>query len=186
MRTSDRARARGLVLSTALLLVPTSALGCGSSDRAANPAVTGGETGGTTGGTIAVEPVVRAVLAEMADPPGAPGRTLTLIRYTIAPGAKLAPHIHPGVQMASIESGTLTYTIESGTAIVRRKGASADERIEGPATTTLAPGDAVDEVGDMVHFGANETAEPVVILATLLTEDGKGLAVTVGSTAPPA
>jgi hypothetical protein len=29
----------------------------------------------------------------------------------------------------------------------------------------------------MVHFGANETDEPIVIVATLLTTDGEDLAV---------
>jgi len=129
--------------------------------------------------------VVRSVLAEMADPPGAEGRTLSLVRYTIAPGAKLAPHIHPGVQMASIESGTLSYTIESGTAVIRRAGATDDERLEGPTITKLGPGDSVDEVAGMVHFGANETDRPIVILASLLTVSGEGLSVTVGSTTPP-
>jgi len=59
-------------------------------------------------------------------PPGAPDSTLTLVRYTIPVGAKRAPPVHPGVQMASIEAGTLTYTVMSGTAQVRRAGASID------------------------------------------------------------
>jgi oxalate decarboxylase/phosphoglucose isomerase-like protein (cupin superfamily) len=124
--------------------------------------------------------VVRDVLAAQADPPGAPGRTLTLIRYRIAPGAKLSPHIHPGIQLAAIESGTLTYTVEQGTATVTR-GASTGptEQVSAPATITLGPSDTVSEVDGMVHFGQNDTTEPVVILATLLTEDGKDLAVTV-------
>ena len=111
------------------------------------------------------------------------GSTLTLMRYTIAPGATLSPHIHPGVQVAHIESGTLTYTIVSGTATVTRAGGVA-EPVTGPTTISLEPGDAVAENLDMVHFGANETDEPVIILATLLTEDGQDLAVTV-TTAPP-
>ena len=63
---------------------------------------------------------MKDVLATDTDPPGAPGYTLTLIRYTIAPGAQLAAHVHPGVQMAEVDEGTLTYTIVSGTAEVRR------------------------------------------------------------------
>ncbi len=134
------------------------------------------------GTTVAV---VKDVLATEVDPPGGAGSTLTLMRYTIAPGAKLAAHIHPGVQLARIESGTLTYTIVSGTAVVTRSGAPA-ESVAGPVTITLAPGDSVAENLDMVHFGANETTEPVVIIATLLTEDGQDLAVpvTVSTTTP--
>lgn len=142
---------------------------------------TGGTAGGATGTTLAVQ---RDVLGEMADPPGATGRTLSLVRYTIAPGAKLAPHIHPGVQMARIETGTLSYTIEEGTAVIRRAGASADEQVTGPTTTTLGPGDTVQEVAGMVHFGANATDQPIVIIASLLTETGEGLSVTVTTPAP--
>jgi oxalate decarboxylase/phosphoglucose isomerase-like protein (cupin superfamily) len=124
-------------------------------------------------------PVVRDILETDIDPPGAPGRTMTLIRYTIAPGAQLPAHIHPGVQLASIQSGTLTYTVVSGTAEVKRGATASGESVTGPATTTLGPGDSVTETGDMVHYGANKTAAPVVILATLLTEDGRDLAITV-------
>ncbi len=127
--------------------------------------------------------VKREILGTDVDPPGALGRTLTLVRYTIAPGAKLAPHVHPGVQMASIESGSLTYTVVSGTATVQRAD-GAVEPVTGPSTTTLGPGDAVIETGDMVHFGANPTKVPVVIEATLLTEDGKDLAIPVTTTFP--
>jgi len=80
--------------------------------------------------------------------------------------------VHPGVQMASIESGTLTYTVMSGTAQVRRAGATTDK----PTTIALGRGDAVTEAGNMVHFGENKTNAPVVILATLLTAHGHELA----------
>ena len=78
------------------------------------------------------------------------------MRYTIAPAAKLSPHIHPGVQLARIESGTLTYTIVSGTAMVTRAGGAA-EPVVGPTTISLAAGDSVAENLDMVHFGENQT-----------------------------
>lgn len=132
---------------------------------------------------VAPGEVIKDVLATTVDPPGAPGRTLTLIRYTIGAGAKLAPHIHPGVQLASITSGRLSYTVVEGTATVRRAGSKTDEQVTAPATITLGPGDAVTEVDGMVHFGANETKKPIVITATLLTRDGEDLAVP-ATTAP--
>lgn len=141
-----------------------------------------GTNAGTSPGT-APAPVVKQVLNQQQDPPGAPGRTLTLMRYVIAPGAKLSPHVHPGIQLAYIESGTLTYTIVSGTANVRRQGGDPTP-VTGPTTITLNAGDAVDETGEMVHFGANERTVPLVILASLLTEDGKDLAVTVSVSVP--
>lgn len=152
----------------------------GDSGDAAQPA-----PGPTTTVTNApAAPVVRQVLASEIDPPGAPGRTLSLVRYTIAPGAQLPAHIHPGVQLASIHSGTLTYTVISGVGNITRAG-GAVEAVTGPSTVTLGPGDAVTELGDMVHFGANMAAAPVVIDATLLTESGLDLAVLITTTTTP-
>ncbi len=167
-----RALSLSLVVAALLVLV-----GCGG-DSASGPTTTTAATA-TTVANPAAEPVQRDILATDVDPPGAPGRTLTLIRYTIAPGAQLAAHVHPGVQMASIQSGSLAYTVISGTAVVKRAPSGAVEEVTGPAATTLGPGDAVTETGEMVHFGANMTAEPVVILASLLTETGRDLAVPV-------
>jgi quercetin dioxygenase-like cupin family protein len=180
---------RRAVLGSIVLVVLALLGGCGSDSKSAAPrpdtATTAPVTTGVSSPTTTVA-VQKDVLGTDIDPPGAPGRTLTLIRYTIAPGAQLAPHVHPGVQMASIQSGTLAYTVVSGTATVERApvGTGPVEAVTGPADTTLGPGDTVVERGDMVHFGANKTAEPVVILATLLTEDGHDLAEPVTTVAP--
>lgn len=152
--------------------------GCGSDEGGA--AATSPPT--SAAGAGAAAEVVKDVLAVTDDPPGAPGRTLTLIRYTIPAGAKLAPHVHPGVQLARITDGTLTYTVVEGTAAVRRAGAEADEEVRGPATVELGPGDAVAERDGMVHYGENRTDAPVVIEATLLTRTGEDLAVPVTTT----
>ena len=174
-------RVRRLLTVPVLLLALAGFAGCaGSSTNAA-----GSPGGSTPAGTDPVSTattvaVAKQILAQQVDPPGTTGRTLTLIRYIIAPGAKLSPHIHPGIQLAEIESGQLTYTVVSGTVTVRHGGATGTtEQVTGPTTITLAAGDSVSEVGDMVHFGANDTSSPVVILATLLTESDKDLAVTV-------
>lgn len=170
-----------MVRAAALALAVAGAAACGSSGGTASPGTTARVA--STGGPTTTVAVAKEVLGTDPAPPGAPGRTLTLIRYTIAPGAKLSPHIHPGVQLAHIESGTLTYTVETGTATVTRAGGGT-EQLTGPTTTTLGPGDTVVEHDGMVHFGANDTEQPVVILATLLTEDDKDLAVTVTTPAP--
>jgi len=157
--------------------------GCGSDSTPGRAAATSAPTTTASSPTATVA-VQKDILDSEVDPPGAQGRTLTLIRYTIAPGAKLAAHVHPGVQMASIQSGSLAYTVISGTASVRRAPAGTTEEVTGPADVTLNQGDSVIEKGDMVHFGANRTAAPVVIVATLLTEDGQDLAVPVTTTVP--
>ena len=169
-----------LVLSCGVLVLAACGADTGTASGAA-PATSGPGTtvAAAPGTTVAVQ---KDVLASEVDPPGAAGSTLTLMRYTIAPGAKLSPHIHPGVQLAHIESGTLTYTVVEGTATVTRADGTV-EPVAAPATITLGRGDAVAENDGMVHFGANDTTEPVVILATLLTTDGEDLAVTVTTVA---
>lgn len=180
-------RTSRLRLTAALALIVTvAAIGgaCGADSTtvgATGPAATSSTVAAP--GTTAV-PVVKSILAQEKDPPGAPGRTLSLVRYTIAPGAQLPAHIHPGVQLASIESGTLTYTVVSGTATVTRQGSTTPEAATGPTTIMLGPGDAVAENDGMVHFGANATSAPVVILASLLTDSTKDLAVNVTTTVP--
>ena len=157
-----------------VLLGATALAGCGSSGSTAASATTGAPTS-----TVLVR---SDVLVDLVDPPGADGRTLSLVRYTIAPGAKLVPHVHPGVQMARIESGALTYTIVSGTALVRRAGTVTNVPVTGPTTITLRPGDSVVETDGMVHFGENHTSKVLVIIATLLTKDGHKLAEPVTTT----
>ena len=141
------------------MVAATSLAACGSTGSSGGSG-SGVTVTALTAADVAAEPVVKQILAEDATPPGAPGYTLTLIRYTIAPGAQLAPHVHPGVQMAAIDSGTLTYTIVSGTAEVRRSG-GGKSAVTGPTTITLDAGDSVVEPFDMVHYGANDTDRSV-------------------------
>ncbi len=72
--------------------------------------------------------VTRQSLSEVAAPPGAPKRTLGLSKVTVMPGAQLASHHHPGAQLGYIAEGTLTYTVESGTATVM-KGSGDDPTV---------------------------------------------------------
>src|SRR3954447_11837107 len=57
--------------------------------------------------------VVRIVLVE-ASPKAAPDQSLQLVRYVIQPGTILPQHVHPGTQLATIDSGDLTYFVVSG------------------------------------------------------------------------
>jgi quercetin dioxygenase-like cupin family protein len=179
---SPRVARRALAAAVVAALAAVPLVACGSARPTARA---GAEMDPVTTTTTAIaataEPVVKDVLAEDTTPPGAPGYTLTLMRYTIAPGAQLAPHVHPGVQMAAIDRGTLRYTVVSGTAQVRRGGGPATA-VTGPTQITLDQGDSVVEPFDMVHFGANDTDQPVVITATLLTRSDQGLSVAVSTT----
>jgi quercetin dioxygenase-like cupin family protein len=116
----------------------------------------------------------REALAQVVKPRGAPERTLGLSRVTIPSRTSLAPHRHPGDQIAYIERGTLTYTVRTGVVRIYRGAADASPRLIGTiragATGRVHAGEWVVERQGDVHFGANRGRRPVVILlATLFT-----------------
>ncbi|MBA2276603.1 MAG: cupin domain-containing protein [Chloroflexia bacterium] len=141
-----------------------------------------------TSATPSVPAVVRAVLAAEL-PATAPGQELQLVRYVIQPDTRLATHVHPGTQIASIEAGVLTYTVLTGEVPVTRAVAGGTptpvETVRAGQTTRLHPGDAVIERPGVVHFGANKGAEPVVILAATLLTAGQSAAIPVNDLGTP-
>jgi hypothetical protein len=140
-------------------------------------------TSTSVGGVAAVKAggtgVTRTPLGEAA-PANAPGQTMYLQQVTIAAHAKLPEHFHQGTQVARVISGTLTYNIVSGTAAVTRAGGKTED-VAGPNKVLLHPGDSLVETSSLVHFGANDTGEPVVIELAALLENGAPLATPVGS-----
>ena len=116
-------------------------------------------------------------------PPAAPGQTLELVRYDIPAGITLAVHIHPGLQIAYVVSGELTYHVLTGTVEVRRAGdpdptqPGPAEVIEAGSTTVLRPGDSVAELPGAVHYGENLGTEPVILLAATLLTTGEPAAI---------
>jgi quercetin dioxygenase-like cupin family protein len=117
--------------------------------------------------------VVREPLAQAVAPAGAPGKTLGLSRVTVMPGTELASHHHPGTQIARIENGTLTYSVETGSVKVM-KGSADDptlvRRIKAGQTGRIRAGQWIVERRTEVHHAANHGTVPVVIyLATLFT-----------------
>ena len=106
--------------------------------------------------------VSREVLAS-GSPQQVPDRLLELVRYTIPSGANLPIHYHPGMQIERVEFGILTYTVVKGSAqIVRADGRK--ETLEEGQTTLLKVGDSLAEPEGMIHYGKNETANPVILL----------------------
>lgn len=118
----------------------------------------------------------RDVLVQ-GSPEAADGQVLQLVRYDIPAGVVLPMHTHPGMQIAWIESGVLTYHVVEGGSILVTRGAhngtpEATELLGPGETTELHPGDSVSELDGVVHYGENLGPEPVVILAaTLLDPD---------------
>ena len=118
--------------------------------------------------------VGRIELGEAA-PPAAPGNNLYLQRAVIDPGTALPRHFHEGTQVARVEAGVLTYNIVSGNALVTRADGSS-EVVQGPATVKLATGDGVTETPELVHYGANDGKERVVITLAALLKTGAPMA----------
>jgi quercetin dioxygenase-like cupin family protein len=118
----------------------------------------------------------RTVLAQAVDPPGAGGRTLGLARVTIPAHTRLGLHRHPGVQLAYVQRGRLTYTVKRGVVNVYRGAADHNprvvRRIAAGATGSVNAGEWVIERPRVVHFGANKGNCRVVILLTTLFKNG--------------
>lgn len=131
---------------------------------------------------VSAEPVVRDRLGA-TNPENAPGQELFLEQVTIAPGARLATHYHEGTQVAHVVSGELTYNIVRGTATVLR--ADGPEQATGPVVVVLRAGDGVVETPDVVHYGANDGDDPVVIVLAALLADGAPMATAIDDEPTP-
>jgi quercetin dioxygenase-like cupin family protein len=130
-----------------------------------------------------VPPVVRTVLASGV-PLVAPADKLELARYVIQPGTQLVAHHHPGMQLAFIESGTLTYTVLVGTVTVHQADGGT-RTIASGQTGTIAAGEWIAEDETIHHFGKNAGTVPVVILASSLLEADQPPAIPDPSGSPP-
>jgi quercetin dioxygenase-like cupin family protein len=128
----------------------------------------------------------RTMLAQAVDPAGAPGRTLGLACVTIPAHTRLALHRHPGVQLAYVQKGTLTYTVERGAVNVYSGAADQDprvvRRVAAGETGSVHAGEWVIERPRVVHFGANKGDRPVTILLATLFKNGRPASIPV----PPA
>jgi quercetin dioxygenase-like cupin family protein len=119
---------------------------------------------------------VRTALAQTGKVQGAPGRTMVLSRVVVEPGAKLALHHHLGTQISRIASGTLTYTVRKGSAVVSEGDAEKDPRrvrtIAAGQTARIKPGQWLVEQPSDIHEAANRGSVPVVIYLSTLLKSG--------------
>ncbi len=122
------------------------------------------------------EPVVREALAQDVDPAGAKGRTLGLSRVDVQPGAQLALHRHPGVQIARIDQGVLTYTVVTGAVNVWRGNPEAKatkvRRIRAGQTAPIRAGQWIVEKPGTIHRAANRGKKTIVIYISSLFRNG--------------
>jgi quercetin dioxygenase-like cupin family protein len=118
----------------------------------------------------------RDAMAQTAKVQGAPGRELVLSRVVVPAGAKLALHHHLGTQVARVESGVLTYTVEQGSAVVRSGQSDASPNvvrtIKAGQTAKIKVGQWIVEQPSDVHRAANNGSKPVTIYIATLLEAG--------------
>ena len=137
---------------------------------------------GSEPATVAAAPVQAVTVAAFGPvaPPTAPGQSLYLVRYQIAPGTRLRPHHHEGTQIGLVESGELTYHVLGGAVPVYRTGADGkpvlDRTLTPGTVATVAAGEWVVEEPDDHHWGANEGTVPLVIYTSSLLREGAPLA----------
>jgi quercetin dioxygenase-like cupin family protein len=147
----------------AAVLLATLVMSCGDDDDTPTPL-----------GAEGVTQVARQLLAEVS-PDTAAGQLLELTRVVIPPGQSIAPHTHPGPQLAVIVNGTLTYTVIDGEVTVTRAAETGSQTVEthgSGSTFDLAPGDVIQETAGMVHEAINETDEIVIIYLSSLFPEG--------------
>jgi quercetin dioxygenase-like cupin family protein len=110
-----------------------------------------------------------------APSPDAPGMMLVLLRATLAPGAGLPAHVHPGQFIVAVESGTAAYSIvsEEGESGRGRFGTATASEVISPGTEVmLGPGEWIIEESGIVHTARNAGDEPLVLLISgLVTAD---------------
>lgn len=113
-------------------------------------------------------------------PSTADGQALVLVRVIFGPGGSLGAHTHPGTLVASVESGTLGFTLldDHGEMTVTRAGSDGTPEAEEPLTVDqeveLAAGDGFVETG-MVHSARNISDEPTSVLISGLITAGEPL-----------
>jgi quercetin dioxygenase-like cupin family protein len=113
-----------------------------------------------------------------APSPDAPGMMLVLLRATLAPGAGLPPHVHPGQLVIAVESGTAGYAIvaEEGESGRGRIGTPTAAEVITPGTEVLlGPGEWIIEEPGVVHTARNAGNEPLVLLISGLVAPNEPL-----------
>lgn len=144
-------------------------------------ALLGGCAGARPGTEAAApdRPVTVTVFGPTA-PANAPGQSLYLVRYEIAPATRLQPHHHEGAQIGMVESGELTYHVLTGAVPVYRRGADGapvhERAVVAGAVDRLTAGEWVVETPDDHHWAANEGTVPLVIYTATLLREGAPLA----------
>ncbi len=117
---------------------------------------------------------VTVVALGAVQPAVAPGETLQLLQLTLQPGVTIAMHHHPGPVIITVASGQFTTSFAQSSATITRAGATEPEAVDSGEEYVLNPGDTVAYDADtMGHVMKNAGTEPLVLVASVLFEDGQ-------------
>ena len=124
------------------------------------------------GETFEALPGVHIQFLNEGQPAAAPDHTLVLYRVVLD-GGEIPSHIHPGTTVLSVESGTLSWTLQAGTVSVIRPGAAPEQVAEPGTEIVLGPGEGLWYDADGVHTARSAEAVPVSVLISALLETGQ-------------
>ena len=126
----------------------------------------------TTGRAVGVT----AAVLGTAEPAGAAGQVLRLVRSTWAPGATVDAQTHPGALISFVDSGAHGFTLLEGTARVTRAAVAGTpgptEEVAIGAEVVLNPGDVLVIDQEAVHSHRNASdGETILLEAQLYAAD---------------
>ena len=124
------------------------------------------------GETFELVPGVHLQFLNEGQPTAAPDHTLVVYRVILSEG-EIPSHIHPGTTVLSVESGTLSWTLQAGTATVIRPGAAPEQVTEPGTELVLGPGEGLWYNADVVHTARSAETVPASVLVSSLWETGQ-------------
>ena len=104
----------------------------------------------------------------------APGQTLVLYRVIVREG-EVPWHRHPGTTLLTVESGTFSSVLQTGTAWVTRPGAAPEQITEPGTEIVLEPSEGLSYSADVVHNARAAGDEPASVVLASLLETGQPL-----------
>ena len=138
---------------------------------AAGPNITVGSLA-PIGETFELLPGVNLQFLNEGQPAATPDYSLVLYRVILSEG-ELPSHSHPGTTVLTVESGTLSWTLQAGTATVIRPGAAPEQITEPGTEVVLAQGEGIWYNDDVVYTARSAETVPASVLVSALLERGK-------------
>src|SRR5262249_58097537 len=115
------------------------------------------------------DPFAGATIEQLGSgsPGNAPGYSLVLLRITMAPGALIPRHVHPGQVILYVQSGEFGTTFGEGDAVITRAATEGTPVAETPSPDVegmMHPGDSATYSTRTTHIIHNPGQEPLVLL----------------------